>query len=224
MRLNSALFLNFLFFAAVATAQTPAAVPTCAELHLVPAPRECVAVTAIPIGGVGFFVAAGGAEDGFAAEDLSEQSLGRRQVQKDAPFIRLERADSPPAKRCWSCRLKPDAPMRRVHCFDARMWWLAVIAETAAGIFGVQAVKAKRSRGSGKNRVLLAPTLRDYYSHGASRTLRRLVARAAAQHGLFEARSSRTALQAEYHCAVTLTTTVPRMQARRRRQRFPAEP
>src|ERR1035438_8274257 len=49
--------------------------PTCADLHLVPAVRECTAVAAIPIADLGFFVTAvNGAEDGFAAEDLTEQS------------------------------------------------------------------------------------------------------------------------------------------------------
>ena len=92
-------FLSILFCGATcAVAQTaPPAVPTCADLHLVPAPRECASVRTIPVGGVGFFVAAGGNEDGFAAEDLTEQMLGKRTVQKDAPFIRLERADTEPA-------------------------------------------------------------------------------------------------------------------------------
>jgi hexosaminidase len=146
-------------------AQNPAVAPTCADLHLVPAPRECVAVTAIPIGGLGFYVAAAGAEDGFTAEDLTEQSLGKRQVQKDAPFIRLERADSEPAKALLqSAHLSVDAAMHDegyVLVPDGQ-GGLAVIAETAAGIFyGVQTVK-QLIRGSGKDAVLLVPTLRDW--------------------------------------------------------------
>jgi hypothetical protein len=148
-------------------AQTlPGAAPTCADLHLVPAPRECVAVAAIPIGGVGFFVTASkSVEDGFAAEDLTEQTLGKRQVQKDAPFIRLERADSKEAK----------ALLERHHLsLDSEMHdegyvivpddkgGLVVIAETSAGIFyGAQTVK-QLIRGKGKDAVLLAPTLRDW--------------------------------------------------------------
>ena len=120
-------------------AQTaPTAVPTCPDLHLVPAPRECVSVGTIPIGGVGFFVAAGGDEDGFAAEDLTEQILGKRTVQKDAPFIRLERADSEPAKALLeSNHLSFDAEMHNegyVIVPDGH-GGLAVIAETSAGMF-----------------------------------------------------------------------------------------
>jgi len=122
-------------------------------------------VASIPIGDVGFFVAAGDAEDGFAAEDLTEQMLGKRLVKQDAPFIRLERADSEPAK----------ALLDRDHLtFDAAMHdegyvlvpdgqgGLAVIGATSAGIFyGVQTVK-QLIRGAGKDQVLLAPTLRDW--------------------------------------------------------------
>ena len=168
MRIHFAVVSLLLLCAGVRTlAQTsPAAAPTCAELHLVPAPRECVAVEAIPIGGIGFFVAASKSpEDGFAAEDLIEQSLGKRIVQKDAPFIRLERADSREAK----------ALLERHHLsFDPEMHdegyamvpdfkgGLAVIAETSAGIFyGAQTVK-QLIRGTGKDAVLLAPTLRDW--------------------------------------------------------------
>ena len=39
-----------------APATVPA--PTCADLHLVPAPRECTAVATIPIDDLGFFVTA----------------------------------------------------------------------------------------------------------------------------------------------------------------------
>jgi hypothetical protein len=124
-----------------------------------------VAVGTIPIDGVGFFVVASDAEDGFAAEDLTEQMLGKRQVRQDAPLIRLERANAEPAK----------ALLERNHLhFDPEMHdegyvivpdgegGLAVIAETSAGVFyGAQTVK-QLIRGSGKEQVLLAPTLRDW--------------------------------------------------------------
>jgi len=167
MRLSySLIFLHVLFAGIAATGQnSPAALPTCADLHLIPAPRECVSVTTIPIGGVGFFVAAGGAEDGFAAEDLTEQTLGKRVVTKDAPFIRLERADTLPAKALLeSNHLTFDEEMHDegyVLAPDGN-GGLAVIAETAAGIFyGVQTVK-QLVRGTGKDAVLLAPVLRDW--------------------------------------------------------------
>jgi hexosaminidase len=165
MRLHFALASIFLSLVLEASAQTPATAPACADLHLVPAPRECTSVETIPIGGVGFFVDAGADEDSFAAEDLTEQTLGKRTVQKDAPSIRLERADTDPAK----------ALLESHHMsFDAQMHdegyvivpdghgGLAVIAETPAGIFyGVQTVK-QLVRGHGKDAVLLEPTLRDW--------------------------------------------------------------
>jgi hypothetical protein len=171
MRLSSSVLpFIFAFAGLLAIGQDlPAAAPTCPDLHLIPAPRECVSVAAIPIGGVGFFVAAGGAEDSFAAEDLTEQSLGKRTVQKDAPFIRLERADSIPAKALLeNNHLSFDPPMHDegyVLVPDGQ-GGLAVIAGTAEGIFyGVQTVK-QLIRGTGKDQVLLAPTLRDWPAMG----------------------------------------------------------
>jgi hypothetical protein len=160
-------FLIILCAGADASAQTAAAAaPTCADLHLVPAPRECTAVQAIPIGGIGFFVTSEkNSEDQFAVEDLIETSLGKRTVREDAPFIRLERAESAPAQ----------ALLAQYHLtFDSAMHdegyiivpdgqgGLAVIAETSAGIFyGAQTVK-QLIRGSGQDSVLLAATLRDW--------------------------------------------------------------
>ena len=100
--MRSRLTVLVFFFIAIAltsSGQTPAAASTCADLHLVPAARECTAVATIPVGDLGFFVTAlDSAEDGFAAEDLIEQSLGKRSVHADAPFIRLERAETDEAK------------------------------------------------------------------------------------------------------------------------------
>ena len=77
----------------------PATGRGCADLHLVPAPRECTAVQVIPISGIGFFVTSEkNAEDQFAVEDLVENRLGKRTVREDAPYIRLERAESAPAQ------------------------------------------------------------------------------------------------------------------------------
>lgn len=146
---------------------TQLAAPTCADLHLVPAPRECVSVETIAIGGLGFFVAAGGNEDGFAAEDLTEQTLGKRQVMKDAPFIRLEREDSEPAKALLAAHhltFDPEMHDEGYILTPDGQGGLAVIAQTSAGVFyGVQTVK-QLIRGSGKSAVLLAPTLRDWPS------------------------------------------------------------
>ena len=162
MRLHLSLLSLLLCSGACAVAQTA---PTCSDLHLVPAPRECASVESIPVGDVGFFVAASGAEDGFAAEDLTEQSLGKRQVKQDAPFIRLERADSAPAKALLEAHHLVFDPAMHDEGYAITpdgQGGLAVIAETSAGIFyGVQTVK-QLIRGTGKDEVLLAPTLRDW--------------------------------------------------------------
>ena len=178
------------------------AVPTCADLHLVPAPRECTAVETIPIGGVGFFVAAANDEDGFAAADLTNKDWGKRAVQKDAPFIRLERADTDRAKSLLGRHhLQFDAAMHDegyVILPDGQ-GGLAVIAETSAGIFyGVQTVK-QLIRGSGKDAVAAGAHPARLAGDGASRAVRRLVARAAAQHGFSQARNSHSGgLQTKY--------------------------
>jgi hypothetical protein len=168
MRLRfAAISLLFLCAGGGALAQaTPPAAPTCADLHLVPAARECMAVEAIPIGGVGFFVTAEkNAEDGFAAEDLIEESLGKRVVREDAPFIRLERAESAQAQALLAqhhLAFDPAMHDEGYILLPDGQGGLAVIAETSAGIFyGAQTVK-QLIRGSGKDAVLLVPTLRDW--------------------------------------------------------------
>ena len=151
--------------ATMADATSPASA-TCTDLRLVPAARECTAVATIAIADLGFFVTAlNSAEDGFTAEDLIEQSLGKRSVHKDAPFIRLERAETEEAKALLAAHhLTFDAEMHDegyVIVPDDK-GGLAVIAETAQGIFyGAQTVK-QLVRGTGKDAVLLAPTLRDW--------------------------------------------------------------
>lgn len=163
----TAVFLLFMCAGVGAFAQAvPAAAPTCADLHLLPAPRECIAVEAIPIAGIGFFVDAGkNAEDGFAAEDLIEDRLAKRSVQKDAPFIRLERAQNASAKALLDrhhLKFDPSMHDEGYIIVPDGQGGVAVIAETSAGIFyGVQTVK-QLIRGSGKASVLLVPTLRDW--------------------------------------------------------------
>jgi hexosaminidase len=153
--------------AAGAFAQTaPAAAPVCADLHLVPAPRECSAVQAIPIGGIGFFVTSEkNAEDQFAVEDLIEDRLGKRTVRQDAPFIRLERAQNAPAQALLAANHLSFDPAMHDEGYilvPDGQGGLAVIAETSAGAFyGAQTVK-QLIRGSGKDAVLLVPTLRDW--------------------------------------------------------------
>ncbi|MGO9316849.1 MAG: family 20 glycosylhydrolase [Terracidiphilus sp.] len=165
MRRSIAVFTLLLSCAAAgAFAQTAA--PTCADLRLVPAPRECIAVQPIPIGGIGFFVTADkNVEDQFAVEDLIEDRLGKRTVRSDAPFIRLERAQGDAAQALLAANhLSFDPAMHNegyILVPDGQ-GGLAVIAETSAGIFyGAQTVK-QLIRGSGQDAVLLVPTLRDW--------------------------------------------------------------
>jgi hypothetical protein len=144
----------------------PATGRGCADLHLVPAPRECTAVQVIPISGIGFFVTSEkNAEDQFAVEDLVENRLGKRTVREDAPYIRLERAESAPAQSLLAShnlRFDPAMHDEGYIIVPDGLSGLAIIAETSAGIFyGVQTVK-QLIRSSGKDAVLLAPTLRDW--------------------------------------------------------------
>jgi hypothetical protein len=170
MRLRFAVASFFLLCAgAGAPAQSStAAAPACADLQLVPAPRECAAVAAIPVGETGVSVAAGkNAEDEFAAQDVEQafKDRGQRAAGHDARLIRLERAETALAKELLA---------RHHLTFDPAMHdegyvivpdgakGLAVIADTSAGIFyGAQTVK-QLLRGSGKDAVLLTPTLRDW--------------------------------------------------------------
>jgi len=171
MRVCAGMVVFFCFATAlVSSGQRAAAAsavgPKCEEMRLVPAPRECTAVETIPIADVGFFVTAlNSAEDGFAAEDLIEQSLGKRSVHADAPFIRLERADMDEAKALLAAHhltFDPEMHDEGYVIVPDGKGGLAVIAETAQGIFyGAQTVK-QLLRGSGKDAVLVAPTLRDW--------------------------------------------------------------
>jgi hypothetical protein len=168
MRIHFAVVPMLLLCAGVGAAgQTPsAAAPTCADLHLVPAPRECVAVRTIQIGGASLIVSAGkNAEDQFAANDLEEQPHWSRGAAVNAPRISLLRAESTQAKTL----------LARDHLiFDPAMHdegyvlvpdgsrGLAVIAETSAGVFyGAQTVR-QLIRGSGEAAMMLEPTLRDW--------------------------------------------------------------
>ena len=145
-----------------------AAAPACADLHLVPAPRECSSIESIPVGASGLsVVSTSNDEDHFAAGDL-EHAIAADGVVVGAGrpiVITLLRAESPNGKQA----------LERAHlAFDPAMHdegyaivpdgrhGLDVIAETSAGIFyGAQTVK-QLVRGSGKEATLLAPALRDW--------------------------------------------------------------
>jgi hexosaminidase len=157
MRLRFALASLVLVCAAGAVAQ-PSAAPTCADLHLVPAVRECTAVKVIPIGTAGLrILSEKNAEDEFTTKDL-ELWLGNRGIKhglEDSTVIRLERVSGERAKELSSTS-------EEAYGIAPASGGLTVTAATGAGIFyGSQTVK-QLVRGSGKDTVLLVPTIRDW--------------------------------------------------------------
>jgi len=172
MRIHFAVASLLLLCAGVgASAQwrvTPAPAPACADLHLVPAPRECAAVQAFVIGSAGLGSSfEKNADDEFAIKDMEESLAGRGMSVhvNDANTILLLHADSGRAKELLERNhLKFETAMHDEGYVIAPggNGSLAVIAETSAGIFyGVQTVK-QLIRGSGKDTVLLVPTIRDW--------------------------------------------------------------
>jgi hypothetical protein len=167
MRLYSAL-LSLAFFSAGALAQSaPLVAPGCAELHLVPAPRECQSAGNLPLGSGVNLVAGSNAEDGFAAGELTQalESHGVSVAASGAVTLRLERAESDEAVKLLALHhLRFDAAMRDegyILVSDGGQG-LTVVAASSAGIFyGAQTVK-QLLRGSGKEAVLLTPTVRDW--------------------------------------------------------------
>jgi hexosaminidase len=159
MRLHSSLVsLLFVCAGAGAIAQASAA-PTCADLKLVPAVRECTAVRSISIGSAGLrIVSDKNAEDEFAANDL-EESLKERGIaigKANASTIHFERVSLASAK---------DLAEKREEAYKIEPTGehdLTISAETGAGVFyGAQTVK-QLIRGFGKDAVLLMPTIRDW--------------------------------------------------------------
>lgn len=163
-----ALFLSFCVgIPAEAQSQTNA-VPACADLHLVPAVRECTAVASAPAGKSGIIVvAAKNAEDAFAARDLEEsvKAHGLHAAASHTVRIELLRADTPATKSFLKAHELSFSPAMHDEGYilsRMRADSLAVIAETPAGLFyGAQTVK-QLVRGSGEEAVLLEPTLRDW--------------------------------------------------------------
>jgi hypothetical protein len=148
--------------------KAPVAVPGCADLRLVPAPRECTAVKAIPVGESGLRIVGGkNVEDEFAAKDLEEsiQKRGLRVQTPDALGISFFRADTETANHLLGShqlKFEPAIHDEGYVIVPEGSRGLAVIAETSAGLFyGAQTVK-QLIRGSGKDAVLLVPTLRDW--------------------------------------------------------------
>ena len=144
--------------------------PTCADLKLVPAPRECKAVKSLVAGTfVTEVISSKNKEDEFAASELRSLPLikGKGVFDPDSrsPQIYLERATTAAAKE----------QLARAHLtFDPAMHdegyvilpvgarGLAIIAETSAGLFyGAQTVK-QLVRGDEDDAKLYVPTIRDW--------------------------------------------------------------
>lgn len=143
------------------------AVPTCADLYLVPAVRECSAVVSSSLQSGVAVIASRNPEDQFAAEDL-EAALKNVDVPVSANShvsIRFERSETPEAKnllRSSKMALDPAMHDEGYVIIPEGKGGLAVIADTSAGLFyGEQTVK-QIIRGSGKEAVLLVPAARDW--------------------------------------------------------------
>lgn len=133
--------------------------PTCADLKLVPAPRECRAVKSVDLGTGGVRVTAGtSSEDQFAAKDLEStlKERGFAERKTAGAVVRLERVSSERAKQIS----ETSDEAYEIEPVGTRE--LVVRAGSAAGIFyGAQTVK-QLIRGSGKDAVLLVPSIRDW--------------------------------------------------------------
>lgn len=167
MHIRFALVSIVLSCAAVAAHAQQAPQFNCADLKLVPAVRECGGSASFLLAAGANVVAASDSQDQFAAEDLKAQlnSLGVPAPARDAITISLLRASSDAAKRVLDQHgLKFDPAMHDegyILVPDGKDG-LAVVAETSAGLFyGVQTLK-QLIHGSGKDAVLLLPTIRDW--------------------------------------------------------------
>lgn len=142
--------------------------PSCADLHLVPAARECTEVATVTVGKLGITViATKNAEDEFAAKDF-EETIKEREIKSAVAHgarVELIRADEPSARAflkehdlAFSPEMHAEGYVIARRGEDS----LVVIAETSEGIFyGAQTVK-QLIHGRGEDTVLLMPTLRDW--------------------------------------------------------------
>ena len=186
MRLRLSLASGLVLCAGVGAAgQTAPAAPTCADLQLVPAVRECTAVELVRLGIPGTNVSTspdtnGETGSGLDFIDPDLQYPGTR----PGPFqvlalhfdhLRSGEGTKPAVRVVPTSSAQAKALLARHHLkFDPAMHdegyvlvpdgprQLAVIAETSAGLFyGFQTVK-QLLRGSGTDTVLLVPTVRDW--------------------------------------------------------------
>lgn len=165
MRLRLSLSCLVMACAAQGVFAQPAA-SGCADLHLVPAPRECKAVEKVPATALSVRLTSEDAEDRFTEKDLKGalEVAGVKLSAEGTPIV-LERAKSEQAKELLrKHEITFDSALHDegyVLVPDGRKG-LAVIAESSAGLFyGAQTVK-QLVRGSGKDAELLVPTVRDW--------------------------------------------------------------
>jgi hypothetical protein len=168
MKRLSYAFVLIVFGAAAmaAMAQSADSAPTCGALSLVPAPRECTAVRAISYGDSGLHV---DWDRSPADEDLArewQQFLWPLPAafRDDAPHVYLLHADTPAAQELLKrLHLAFEPPMHdEGYIIAPEGNGLAIVAETHAGLFyGGQTLK-QLIRSSGKDAVLLVPTIRDW--------------------------------------------------------------
>jgi len=166
--------LVLLCAAAGAVAQTAPAAPTCADLHLVPAPRECSdAGNWLPGGDqdlTGFgqrqFAPSKDPEVEFVRDDYYDSLKGRVRFHLDATHVLfLFASDKVAIETLALHHLKFDAAMHDegyVIAPTSSLLGVAVIAETSAGLFhGAQTLK-QLLRGEGPFPRLYIPTIRDW--------------------------------------------------------------
>ena len=158
----------FALLCSVLTATAETSATSCADLHIVPAVRECRSVDSLPIGDSGLVLPhEQDADTEFIVQDLA-QALKDRGIaidQHDAPTIHFWRTDSKGgAAYLHEHQLAFDAAMDAEGYVigSAGVRSVVVIAKTTTGLFyGAQTLK-QLIRGSGKDAVLLAPTVRDW--------------------------------------------------------------
>jgi hypothetical protein len=197
MRLRSSLVLLASLCAAVAAfGQTaPPAAPTCADLHLVPAVRECANVKAIPLNaGVEIQFPdhpIGWEKGGIAPGNLLDIERSEKVSSVDAEANAFTLKDLSDSLAASGIKEDPNAHASLISfvypkdvmaggllgngklSFDAVMHdegyiiyhrgpLVFVIAETPAGFFYAAQTIKQLIRGTGKDTVLLVPTIRDW--------------------------------------------------------------
>ena len=162
-------FFAFLCSSLVFTAQNSA--PTCADLHIIPAVRECDSVKTLRIGDGGVLVsseAEARSSVEFAIRDLKEslQSRGVKVVD-NAPSLTIGffLASHDSARRALTSRHIEFSPAMHDEGYVVASTGernLAIIAETPAGLFyGAQTIK-QLIHGAGATAVMYVPTIRDW--------------------------------------------------------------